>query len=63
MKQIIIVRRDLGMSAGKLCAQVSHASMAFLSNWIRNNVDLDGHVDGYLSDDVMEWITATRQKK
>lgn len=36
-KQIIIVRKDLNMSSGKLAAQVSHASMAFLTNAIRNN--------------------------
>lgn len=36
-KQIIIARKDLNMSAGKLAAQVSHASMAFLTNAIRND--------------------------
>lgn len=36
VKQIIIVRRDLNMSPGKLAAQVSHASMAFLTNKLRN---------------------------
>ena len=36
-KQIIIARKDLNMSAGKLAAQVSHASMAFLTNAIRSN--------------------------
>lgn len=35
-KQIIIARKDLNMSSGKLSAQVSHASMAFLTNTIRN---------------------------
>ena len=35
-KQIIIARTDLNMSAGKLAAQVPHASMAFLTNEIRN---------------------------
>lgn len=37
-KQIIIVRKDLSMSCGKMAAQVSHASMAFLTNMIRKNV-------------------------
>ena len=35
-KQIIIARKDLNMSPGKLAAQVSHASMAFLTWMIRN---------------------------
>ena len=36
-KQIIIARKDLNMSAGKLASQVSHASMAFLTNAIRSD--------------------------
>lgn len=36
-KQTIIARKDLAMSPGKLSAQVSHASMAFLTWMIRNN--------------------------
>lgn len=36
-RQIIIARKDLSMCAGKLAAQVSHASMAFLTNMIKNN--------------------------
>lgn len=36
MKQLIIARKDLNMSPGKLAAQVSHASMAFLTSQIRN---------------------------
>ena len=35
MRQLILARKDLNMSPGKLAAQVSHASMAFLSNMIR----------------------------
>ena len=37
-KQIIIVRKDLNMSIGKLSAQVSHGSIAFLTNAIKNGV-------------------------
>lgn len=36
-KQIIIARKDLEMSPGKLAAQVSHGSMAFLTNMVREN--------------------------
>lgn len=36
-KQIIIVRKDLAMSPGKLAAQVSHGSMAFLTSIIRKH--------------------------
>lgn len=36
-KQIIIARKDLRMSPGKLAAQVSHGSMAFLTTRIREN--------------------------
>lgn len=39
MRQIIIARKDLEMSPGKLAAQVAHASMAFLSRKIQNRGD------------------------
>ena len=35
MRQLIIARKDLQMSPGKLAAQVSHASMAFVAQLIR----------------------------
>lgn len=37
MKQLIIARKDLNMSPGKLAAQVSHASIAFLTNNLRKH--------------------------
>ena len=38
MKQIIVARRDLHLSPGKLAAQVSHGSMAFLTHMIQDHV-------------------------
>ena len=56
-KQIIIARKDLHMSPGKLAAQVSHGSMAFLTRFIRNNADIDGHVDGWIDKGILAyWI-------
>ena len=39
-KQIIIARKDLNMSPWKLAVQVSHGSMAFLTDYIRKNAEL-----------------------
>lgn len=36
-KQVIVVNKELGMSGGKLGAQCSHASMAFLTRMIQRN--------------------------
>ena len=41
MRQLIIARKDIHMSAGKLAAQVSHASMAWLSHVIRRSPRTD----------------------
>lgn len=67
-KQVIIARKDLNMSPGKLAAQVSHASMAFLSNWIKENICRDENknilcendnyfIDGKFDKDIFDgWI-------
>jgi len=39
-KQIIIARKDLNMSYGKLSAQVSHGSMAFLISMIKEKAKI-----------------------
>ena len=37
MRQLIIIRKDLNMSPGKMAAQCSHASMAFLVDQIKKS--------------------------
>ena len=77
-KQIIIARTDLDMSAGKLAAQVSHASMAFLTSKINKTVlKVDNHkfktwginrLTGekeeihYIRPDLEEWAKEARNK-
>lgn len=38
VKQVIVVRKDLNMRKGKMVAQGSHASIAFLTNKMRKNI-------------------------
>lgn len=71
-KQLIIARKDLNMSPGKLAAQVSHGSMAFLTCVIRNNVkkiinenvgrayDRSGKPQLYLHPDLNNFAEITR---
>ena len=67
-KQLIIARKDLGMSPGKLAAQVSHGSMAFLTNTIRNNncqmsASLDYMTNFIINKDLYEqWINGSFTK-
>jgi PTH2 family peptidyl-tRNA hydrolase len=60
MRQLIIARKDLNMSAGKLSAQVSHASMAYFTNNIKKHLMKVGeHYEAFLSFDsdvVEDWI-------
>lgn len=73
MKQLIIARKDLQMSPGKLAAQVSHASMAFLT-WpmrqtrlqneeIKNIKSKSYDVSFKISGDIMDnWICGSFTK-
>lgn len=51
MRQLIIARKDLNMSPGKLAAQVSHASMAFISAQLRENAleTCENEYDSYVA--------------
>lgn len=75
-KQLIIARRDLNMSLGKLAAQVSHASSAFLIEMIRDswpekaqgfyqvNYRLDEDIyDNWINDGVTKVVIEENQKK
>lgn len=67
MKQLIIARKDLNMSAGKLAAQVSHASMAFFSYKIKNSGSITTEnrykIDFYLDADIYEnWFNGSFTK-
>ena len=71
-KQVIVVRKDLKMKAGKLAAQVSHASMAPITSRLRDNIHHteDGDVtmsitfwNGDEHDDAfLEWIEGSFTK-
>ena len=54
MRRLFIIRKDLHLSAGKLAAMVSHCSEAYWTNWLKQNTDLDGHVDGYIDKDILD---------
>lgn len=52
MRQLIIARKDLQMSPGKLAAQCCHASLAFLTDPIgmgqgMEPIEKDGEITGY----------------
>jgi len=43
-KQVIVVRKDLNMSPGKLAAQVSHASLAPITNKLSRKCNDNNHI-------------------
>ena len=40
-KQVIVVNKELNMSAGKMAAMVAHGSVSFFTNWFRRNVSTE----------------------
>ena len=73
-KQVIVVNKGLGMSKGKMAAQVAHASEAFLLKQFLNGTgtktnksDAVGRLSGYILQipvdiDTYEWITSSYTK-
>lgn len=49
MRQLIIARKDLKMSTGKLAAQCCHASLAFLTSQLKD-INMRGHYPLSISD-------------
>lgn len=45
MRQLIIARKDLEMSSGKLAAQCCHASEAFLTSYLRDRTNVTEMTD------------------
>lgn len=57
VKQVIVVRKDLKMRRGKECAQVSHASMAWLSRAVTGAPEGKVDVRKLFSDPEWQWLT------
>lgn len=72
IKQVIILRKDLNMRKGKMCAQASHASMAVLFNYMTPNylkpkTDIPGVFrielpEGEIGKEMQEWMTGMFKK-
>lgn len=73
MRQLIIARKDLQMSPGKLAAQCCHASIAFIVNLIDKHTqmnrpyyhpafDENGNAQHYKRTDLNQWAQEAREK-
>ena len=66
VKQVIVIRRDLGMRRGKEISQGAHASIAWLTNrlmtgWSREKPDVYRSV-AFLSEAEWEWVQGNFRK-
>jgi len=62
LKQVILIRKDLKMRRGKEIAQGSHASMEFVMNRIRQNLNDNSPTTIELSPKEQAWISGGMAK-
>ena len=66
LKQVIVIRKDLGMRRGKEIAQGAHASMAWLTHRLTNRANFKEdnvwRATGFFSDVEHEWMTSGFRK-
>jgi PTH2 family peptidyl-tRNA hydrolase len=61
-KQVIVVRKDLGMRAGKMCSQAAHASMAFITKNLKlTSFDHNENIEYYkaefdINNTIVNWL-------
>lgn len=60
VKQVIVVRKDLNMRKGKMCAQVAHASMKFLVD--NNEAERGDEIVIKLTPAEAMWLTSSFTK-
>jgi len=54
VKQVIVMRKDLNLSKGRLVAQGAHASIAFLTNKMKENIS---------NPEALWWVNLTQAEK
>lgn len=65
IKQVIIIRKDLNMRKGKMCAQAAHASMKVITDcidWNSRDPFTDSNPTISLNGDTMFWLQGTFTK-
>jgi peptidyl-tRNA hydrolase, PTH2 family len=62
VKQVIVIRRDLGMRRGKEIAQGAHAAMKWLAVRLRDHFIMNGDIDLMFTPAQEAWIIGTFRK-